>query len=258
MHRADPDPLTAAAALIPLFDSISLEELGAAALMDRIDRKFLVPASALPGVLQALSAHYRILDVNGQKLFHYRTRYYDTPELALYNAHHSGRARRYKVRVRSYGGNEAGYLEVQLKTGRGRTLKERTPLPRDGAAPMEQLAREPFLGIGDKVSPSSMRESMQVEFKRLTLVRKGTPERITFDLMMSFFRDGKERTFSDVVIAEIKQIARAGSPFINVMRALNLREGSLSKYCTGIASLEPAAKSNRFREFLHRLEKIGR
>src|SRR5689334_9364519 len=117
MNRADPtpDPLAAATGLIPLFDSISLEELGTAALMDRIDRKFLVPAAALPVVLRALSPHCRILDVNGQKLFHYRTRYYDTPELALYNAHHAGRARRYKVRVRSYNGSDTGYLEVKLR-----------------------------------------------------------------------------------------------------------------------------------------------
>ena len=41
-----------------------------------------------------------------------------------------------------------------------------------------------------------------------------------------------------------------------VLRALNFRAGGLSKYCLGVAALEPAAKHNRFKPVLRRLDRI--
>jgi hypothetical protein len=248
------EPLSAVTAAINNFQSVSLEQLGAAALMDRIDRKFLVSAASLPDILRQLADQYSVLNVNGQQLFHYSTRYFDTPDLALYHAHHSGRARRYKVRVRNYNDAEAGYLEVKLKNNRGRTQKQRVQLASRDTNPMEQLGKESLLGVNDSVPVSNLRESMLAEFTRLTLVRKDAAERITFDLMLSFSHDGKRRTFPEVVVAEIKQATRARSPFLDAMHTMNVREGSISKYCAGIATLVPGAKSNRFREFLRRLD----
>ena len=240
------------------FEAVSLEEMGAAALMDRVDRKFILPVALLPGVLARLRGRYRVLEVNGRRLSRYSTRYFDTADLALYHAHHSGRARRYKVRVRSYVDSESRWLEVKLKTNKGRTHKKRVSLVHDRVGPMERLEREGLLGVTDAVPAGELREAMVVEYTRLTLVRTDAPERITLDLGLTFSRAGEERSFPGLVVAEIKQPRRADSPFLEIVREHGIREGSLSKYCAGIASLEPRARSNRFREALRRLESTGR
>jgi hypothetical protein len=59
------------------------------------------------------------------------------------------------------------------------------------------------------------------------------------------------------VVAEVKQEHRRPSYFHEEMRRRGLREGALSKYCLGIASLEERAKRNRFKGILRRLERIG-
>ena len=43
-------------------------------------------------------------------------------------------------------------------------------------------------------------------------------------------------------------------PFLDALRAGWVRQGSLSKYCLGIAALAPEARTNRFRGALRRLE----
>ena len=80
------------------FAPISLDEMDAVALLNRIDTKFVMSTEQLVSALFALQSDYRILSINGQRLNHYRTLYFDTPDFELYNLHVNGRANRYKVR----------------------------------------------------------------------------------------------------------------------------------------------------------------
>jgi hypothetical protein len=237
------------------YETISLAQLGHAALMDRIDTKYLLPASAVPGLLERCAAHYRLLQVNGRVLARYSTRYFDTADLSLYHAHHAGRTPRVKVRVRTYLDSKIGFLEIKLKTNKARTQKARVPLDPETPDPLERLERERFFGIA--LSPAHLRESVVIDYTRLTLVGNHDPERLTLDLMLTFTRDGRVRSFPGVVVAEIKQERRAPSYFHEEMRRLGLREGALSKYCLGIASLAESAKKNHFKGILRRLEQLG-
>jgi hypothetical protein len=246
-----------AAEALGAFEPIGLDDLGPAELMDRVDRKFLIPLEKLADILGGLSDRYRVLEVEGRRMTAYSTCYYDTPDLALYHAHHAGRMRRYKVRVRQYAGAPVRYLEVKLKANGGRTVKQRVALAQE-ANPLDELAAAGMLGISDTLSASSLMQSMLVEYTRVTLVRPEAAERITLDLNLTFTRGGRRRAFPDVVIVEVKQARQGRSPMIDVLRACKLREGSLSKYCAGMATLERDAKSNRFRPFLRRLEALGR
>jgi hypothetical protein len=240
------------------FSAVSLRELGAAALMDRVDTKFVLPAADAPQILESLAGEYRVLEIGGRRLARYSTRYFDTPDLRLYHAHHAGRPRRHKVRVRTYVDSELRFLEVKLRTSKGRTAKERVPLAHDTLDPMERLERDTLLASARGFSARELREALVVDYTRLTLVRNDAPERITLDLMLRFSRGGESRVYPGVVIAEVKQEHRVRSRFLEAMRARRLREGSLSKYCLGIAALEPAARSNHFRRALRRLETIDR
>lgn len=239
----------AAASLAP----VSLAELGEAALMDRVDRKYMIPAGTLADLLAELAGDYRVLEVEGRRLAAYTTRYYDTADLSFYTAHHNGRAPRFKVRVRTYEGAESGYLEVKRKNAAGRTQKSRMLLD-GGAEPLAQLGGE---GLAFDGLPAGLGETMTVEYRRLTLVRKTAAERITLDLMLTFRRGDEVRVFPGVAIAEVKQGGHFASPFVAAMRARGLRQGSISKYCAGIATIETGAKSNRFRPSLRRLAQLG-
>jgi hypothetical protein len=255
---AAPDAIARMSAVAEGFRSVSLADLGAAALMDRVDTKFVIPALSAPEILAGLGDEYRVLEVSGRRLSRYSTRYFDTPDLRLYHDHHAGRGRRFKVRVRTYVDSEARFLEVKLRTGKGRTTKERVSLAHELLDPVERLARDGMLGSQRAFSARELRESLVVDYTRLTLVRDASPERVTLDLMLRFSRGGETRSFPGVVIGEIKQARRVRSRFLEAMRELRLREGSLSKYCLGIAALEPAARTNNFRSALRRLETTDR
>ena len=250
-----PAGVQAIARVASRFETVPLAELGSAALMDRIDTKFLVPAAVVPALLERCRGHYRLLEVGGRVLARYNTRYFDTPELSLYHAHHAGRTPRVKVRVRTYMDSNVGFLEVKLKTNKARTLKARVPINPDAPNPLERLERAGFYGLS--LTAADLRESVVIDYTRMTLVRNDVPERLTLDLMLTFTRDGQVRSYPGVVVAEVKQERRAPSYFHEEMRRLGLREGALSKYCLGIASLAEGAKKNRFKAVLRRLERIG-
>ncbi|MEX2528224.1 MAG: polyphosphate polymerase domain-containing protein [Gemmatimonadota bacterium] len=105
-----------------------LESLGEDSLMDRLDRKFLIPTCQVPLLLEECRWAYKVLEVEGQRLHPYFTTYLDTPDLHFYFQHHGGRARRQKVRIREYGATSHRFLEVKARTPNGRTLKTRRPL----------------------------------------------------------------------------------------------------------------------------------
>jgi hypothetical protein len=254
LGAAMPETLREVAAAAGRFQPVSLHEIGSASLMDRVDTKFVLPALSVAGILESLGAEYRVLEVSGRRLSRYSTRYFDTPDLRLYHAHHAGRARRYKVRVRTYVDSEARFLEVKLRTNRGRTTKQRVSLAHDLLDPMQRLEHEALLGIDQALSLRELRESMVVDYTRVTLVRRNAPERITLDLMVRFSRAAESRAYPGVVIAELKQARRVRSPFLDALRAKGVRAGSLSKYCLGITALAPEARTNRFRGALRRLE----
>lgn len=252
-----PPPVRAIIESAPSFESVSLAALGAAALMDRIDTKFMVPAESVAKLMDGLARHYRMLEIDGRRLFRYTTEYYDGSSLELYHQHHAGRAPRIKVRVRNYHSTGDRYLEVKIKTNKGRTRKVRVLLSGGGHDPLDALAGEGYFGLASPLSRLTLRPSVVVDYTRLTLVGNDAPERLTLDLMLTFSREGRVRSFPGVVIAEVKQARRAPSAFHEEMRHLGVREGALSKYCLGVASLDAEAKKNRFKVILRRLEELG-
>lgn len=85
------------------FNPISLATLNAkAAMLERLDNKYVVHESALRAALAELSQHFDVLEIDGKRAFTYETCYFDDDELHSYYDHHQGRRRRCKVRVRKY------------------------------------------------------------------------------------------------------------------------------------------------------------
>ena len=76
------------------------------------------------------------------------------------------------------------------------------------------------------------------------------------DLNLEFEKDGETELLNQLVIAEVKQDSKIGSPFIDIMREKHIRQGSISKYCFGVASSYNEVKKNNFKQKLSNVKKI--
>ncbi len=85
------------------FDTISLEDLNAkAAMLERLDNKYIVPADRLLPAFERFGDLFDVLEIGGKRAFTYATDYFDDPAAQAYHDHHQGRRKRCKVRIRNY------------------------------------------------------------------------------------------------------------------------------------------------------------
>ena len=241
----------AAASLAP----VSLAEIGRAALLNRVDTKFTVPASSIAGLIRRSERDYRALEVAGERLSRYRTAYYDTSELAFYHAHHAGRFPRYKVRVRSYEDTGVRFAEIKRKTNTERTVKSRAEVDRQSVRAVDALwtVIEPEHLVADVFD--LLRETAIVSFRRLTLVHHAIAERVTIDTMITCESADRRASFPGLAVVEVKRATRAPSQLADELDGMHIRAATISKYCLAIASLHDRAKKNRFKAVLRRLDK---
>ena len=229
-------------------EPVALAELGAAALLERHDTKYLLPAAELPALLRLCAGQYRALEVGGVRLPRYHTVYLDTPDLALYHAHHAGRLPRVKARVRSYVDAGTHFLEVKRKANTGRTSKLRAVLRTPADALADPAARALLAAAG--LDPRRLRETASVRYRRLTLVARGRAERVTIDVGLVLSAAGRAAEFGGLAIVEVKQPRPGRSPCVEALRALGARQASVSKYCLTVAALVERAKTNRYKPVL--------
>ncbi len=237
-----------------LFDPITLEEMEGVKLMDRTDTKFTFNINELPTILEEAKNYYRILSVEGNRISRYKTLYFDTQDFDLYNEHHSGKLNRYKIRHRTYVESNIGFLEVKFKNNKGRTLKTRI---KEVEVPELNTGKAfEFLKKMLPFDPLILLPKIWINYSRITLVNKTSAERLTLDLNLEFEKNGKKQILDQLVIAEVKQDSKVASPFINIMRNKHIRQGSISKYCFGIASSYSEVKKNNFKQKLSNVKKI--
>lgn len=244
-------------ALLARFAPISLAQMGAFALQDRTDTKFVLSQRQLYEALAGLSGQYRVLDIGGVRLNRYRTLYFDTADLALFQQHHASRRHRYKVRSRCYVDSRLSFLEVKRKLKGERTLKSRMPT----AGLLTRLTPQAGAFLNDWLpfAPCALRPTLWDEYTRITLV--GESERLTLDLNLRFLHPGVDLAagLPGVAIAEVKQHRLdRNSDFIRQMRALGIRPISFSKYCAGVILLYEGVKYNRFKAKMRIVDRVMR
>jgi hypothetical protein len=100
-----------------------------------------------------------------------------------------------------------------------------------------------------------LQPTLWVNYSRITLVNIESKERLTLDLNLQFINGNQEQNLETLIIAEVKQEKAKGSPFVNIMKQLHIREGSISKYCMAMAYTEPSIKTNRFKQKLLSIKK---
>ena len=240
--------------ILQQFEPISLKEMDNVKLMNRTDTKFLFTTIQFETIMNEVMNHYRILEVQGKRLNRYKTLYYDTIDKDLYAEHHNGKLNRYKIRHRTYVESDIGFLEVKFKNNKGRTIKTRVA---EHDVPSAWTGEsEIFLNKTLPFEPQTLIPMIWVNYSRYTLVHKTEPERLTLDLELEFVKNGVTKKLTGLVIAEVKQEKRKVSPFLKMMKKYHIREGSISKYCLGIALTCNDVKKNNFKRKLLTLKHI--
>jgi hypothetical protein len=230
------------------FQPIDLKEMDSVKLMNRTDTKFIFNISHYQKIMSEIKDYYRVLEVDGKRISRYETLYYDTSRFDLYNKHHQGKLNRYKIRHRTYVESNIGFLEVKFKNNKGRTIKTR--ISQKDVPVTWGSESELFLNKMLPFQPHTLQPVIWINYSRLTLVNKLSAERLTIDLGLEFKKNGMSQKLDRLVIAEVKQEKRRASPFMTVMKKYHIREGSISKYCMGIAFTCNEVKKNNFKNKL--------
>lgn len=237
------------------FHPIHLVEMDRVRLMNRVDTKYAFHSGLLPEILSRASADYRVLTIEGVRMFRYRTLYFDTPGLGFYLDHHNGIRPRYKVRFREYLDTGQVFFEVKRKTNTERTRKSRMPANRiefNLSQDFLKYASERIPGVLPVLGPT-----LEVFFRRITLVSGSENERITIDLYPAFILSGRRRELPGLVISEVKKEAAPGSStFMKLLKQRHIYPVNLSKYCLGMALLMNGIKINRLKENINKINRL--
>ncbi len=231
---------------------ISLSELnGSAALLTRVDRKYLLGPAEADALVAALPADVRVLEIDGRRSFRYRSTYYDTPDLVCFLDTAHRRRRRFKVRARSYVDSGERFLEVKTRRA-GVTLKRRTPWA--GTGPLDPVA---LAFVADALAaegtplPDRLGPVLEVTYLRSTVLLPGVPARLTVDRALAWRNLGSGTAFAapDLAILETKSGSAPSAADRRLWRAGH-RPASVSKYATGLAALRPDLPRNRWNRVL--------
>lgn len=235
------------------FDAITLAEMDSVKLMDRVDRKYVLKLHDLPEILASVRGDYRILSVEGARLNHYRTVYFDTDGFELYANHVTLRKNRYKVRVREYSESRLTFLEVKRKTNNGRTIKTREPI----GSFTEMSAGGERLEIELAGNVRRLGAKLWNNFSRMTLVSRTGQERVTIDVGISLLTPENALYLDRIAVAEVKTGSSAqASLFANQMKAYRYHAQSFSKYAVGINALYDGVKKNAMKPIMLQLKKM--
>lgn len=234
---------------------ISLGEMDSIKLMERVDTKYVFKVDQIPEILSHLKSHYRILEVDGCRMVNYESLYYDTPTFDLYYKHHQGKMNRYKIRFRKYVESNLSFFEVKYKNNKSRTIKKR--IKQDDIQLSLTETTKGFLSKHAFPVSLMVEATMYVYYKRLTLVNNNLTERVTIDIDLNYAKLNNQKVqFKNLAIVEIKQDKASKSEMALLLKKKHLRQGSISKYCLGIATLFDEVRKNNFKERINLLNKL--
>lgn len=244
---------------LSILTPISLSGLDKVKLLDRVDRKYIIPANRLPEIVQVLKANrYSVLEIDGCRAFSYSTSYFDSPGYTFFYDHHHGLCNRIKARTRSYIESNLHFFEVKVKTN-VRTNKYREVLKTQGEG-LSDNQRLKIRQLYPKSLPGPLNTTLINTYNRITLVNEDKTERCTIDINLSFKNPDapdKEIGVKEIAIIEVKQSKSSVlGGIIGALRTMHIMPCSISKYVLGLILTRPGVKHNFFKPLLHKIDKI--
>jgi len=242
--------------ILQKFNPVSLNDIDKHKLFDRVDFKYVFPLDQLPEILESLNERYDLLLTNKNGLNTYVSHYFDTGNFQMYLNHHNGLKNRSKVRFRQYLDTNTAFFEIKQKTNKERTIKSRIEINNKKIAFTPQIAEMLLNKTG--LNTNMLSEVLIVKYHRISLISKSSKERLSIDIDLHYNRFGKIITYPNIVIAEIKQQKFSDSYFRNLMHSHNIPSVNISKYCLGMAVLNPDLKSNNFKSKILYVSKLSK
>lgn len=245
--------------LLHSLEPISLKGLDNVKLLNRVDRKYIIPISSLPAVIRLLyNNQYSILEIDGCRAFSYLTTYFDTTDYRFFKDHHNRLSSRIKVRTRTYKENNLHFFEIKMKTN-VRTNKLREGLP-ESSSELSGIQSNKIRALYPKELMSTLIPALINSFTRITLVNRSKTERCTIDVDVTF-RDPEamhnEIKLNNIAIIEVKQSkASLLNGIVAALRTMRVYPSSISKYVVGLILTHPEIKHNSFKPLLHKIERI--
>jgi hypothetical protein len=245
--------------ILQSMSSISLEEMSAVKLMNRVDSKFPMNRATLLRMASRWGEHFYVQEHEGQRIACYRSLYFDTPEAITYTMHHNRRLRRQKIRQRIYVDSNIAFLEIKNKKNTGRTKKKRISIPVEQWGEIYATPESTdFIREKVWVTDQPLAPRLENAFQRITLVNKAKTERVTIDFGIRFHNwlSGCDADVSDLVIVEVKQDGSLPSKFKDFLRDARVQRKGLSKYCLGMLLTDEHLKYNRFKNKIRYVNKL--
>lgn len=246
---------------LPLWEQmepISLEQMHAVKLMNRIDTKYVASEGQIMEFLGRVAVYgYKVQVIDDVRAARYDTRYFDTADRAMYIAHHNRQLTRQKIRTRHYEDGLACYLEVKNKNNRGRTKKERIEIPQSGLMALDSVEASTFLATQSRYDIATLSPALSTRFLRITVVNPNLTERITIDLDLEYcdLRNARSAKIEGMSIVEIKQDGNIPSTAKEILLELRVKPMRISKYCLGTALTVEGIKRNRILQKIRNIEK---
>lgn len=237
------------------FEPVTLKQLDAVELQNRIDTKYILTRKELLLLLEGIRDDQYVLEINGDRVFSYQTIYFDTVDFQFYKDHHNGCINRIKVRSREYVESDLCFYEIKRKLFGTRTDKQRKKVDHlYHAVPPEDYDLIQYKRLHDR----PIEKKLTNNFKRITLTNKKFTERITIDMNIGFHNDIATITLPNLAVVEVKQgKTDVFSSTIQVLKKLRIHETGFSKYAIGVSLLEDKVKHNNFKPILLKLNKIN-
>ena len=256
--------MNALAAGLPAIDLATLN--GTAAMMTRIDRKYVVSPEHLPAIIMGchsalarVGEELSVLEIGGLRGGRYASTYFDTPALTSFLAAARPRRQRVKIRTRSYLDSDLHVLEVKARGPRGVTVKERIEIPGTEAdetihADARRWLVEQLAGV--EIDHHELRPVISGSYVRTTF-KAGSSGRMTIDTNVAWWQPQqcalapREGAWLKGCVVETKSGSQP-SVVDKTLWRLGYRPQKISKFGTGMAALNPALPRNRWQRVLNR------
>ena len=232
---------------------VTLDEvLALASLQTRVDRKYVMVPATFERLVDRLADDLHVLEIDGRRSFAYESTYFDDASLSSYLAAAHGRRYRYKVRTRTYVDSGECMLEVKRRSGRGETVKERVPYPTVDSGLLTAAGRAFVATVVPSLAVDELRPVLRSTFERVTLVDLRAGARMTCDAGLVCSVPGGGAVHLDgYVLLETKSPGPA-TPADRMLWSEGVRPATISKFCVGLAALDPALPANKWNRTLRR------
>jgi hypothetical protein len=221
-----------------------------AALMRRVDRKYIVAVPTAQTFIDQLEATHAVLEIDGRRSTTYRSMYFDTPSLFAVRSHVQRRRRRWKVRQRLYVQDDLCRIEVKTKNGRGETVKVVGPssvesygrlVEADSSFVESVLSDHPAFRIEELVP------CVEVAYERATLTDLEAGTRVTIDSGLAATLDGGTAWIDDQFVVIETKGGAVPAHADRVLRRLGAKQRSFSKSVATTSLIRDDVKDNDVR-----------